>query len=48
MTEPFADKMRRLTATLNEQFAESTALEHAIRRNLQQLGFDEAGVRKKK
>jgi type I restriction enzyme M protein len=37
--EPFEDKMRRLTATLNEQSAESAKLEKAIRRNLEGLGY---------
>ena len=35
--EPFEDKMSRLTAKLEEQFAESTKLEKAIRENLQAL-----------
>jgi hypothetical protein len=39
--EPFAEKMQRLTATLNEQFAESRKLEKAIRQNLAGLGFGE-------
>jgi type I restriction enzyme M protein len=33
--EPFAEKMKRLTATLEEQFAESAKLEKAIRKNLE-------------
>jgi type I restriction enzyme M protein len=37
--EPFADKMTRITATLEEQFAESARLESAIRRNFARLGF---------
>lgn len=37
--EPFGDKMQRLTAELNEQFAESSKLEAAIRANLERLGF---------
>lgn len=37
--EPFEDKMARLTATLNEQFAESAKLETAIRENLARLGY---------
>jgi type I restriction enzyme M protein len=37
--EPFEDKMARLTAQLNEQFAESTKLEQAIRENLGKLGY---------
>ena len=32
--EPFEQKMKRLTATLEEQFAESAKLEKAIRKNL--------------
>jgi len=39
-TEPFDDKMKRLTATLKEQFAESARLEKTIKKNLQFLGFD--------
>jgi type I restriction enzyme M protein len=35
--EPFAEKMKRLTAKLEEQFAESAKLEKAIRRNLAAL-----------
>ena len=35
--EPFEQKMKRLTATLEEQFAESTKLEKAIRGNLKLL-----------
>jgi len=37
--EPFEEKMKRLTATLNEQFAESGKLERAIRENLKGLGY---------
>jgi type I restriction enzyme M protein len=37
--EPFAEKMRRLVATLEEQFAESAKLEKAIRSNLKGLGY---------
>lgn len=37
--EPFDEKMRRLTATLYEQFAESARLEAAIRKNLEGLGY---------
>jgi type I restriction enzyme M protein len=37
--EPFDEKMRRLTATLEDQFAESERLEAAIRQNLQELGL---------
>jgi len=36
--EPFAQKMKRLIATLEEQFAESAKLEKAIRGNLKGLG----------
>lgn len=39
-SELFADKMSRLTATLEQQFAESARLEEAIRRNLQWLGME--------
>jgi len=37
--EPFGEKMARLVATLNEQFAESRKLEKAIRSNLEGLGY---------
>jgi type I restriction enzyme M protein len=37
--EPFEQKMKRLTATLEEQFAESARLEKAIRANLKGLGY---------
>jgi type I restriction enzyme M protein len=37
--EPFEDKMQRLTKELNEQFAESSKLEAAIRSNLEGLGY---------
>jgi len=37
--EPFGEKMRRLTATLEEQFAESARLEAEIRTNLHSLGY---------
>ncbi len=37
--EPFDEKMRRLTSTLAQQFAESARLESAIRRKLDNLGF---------
>ena len=36
--EPFADKMRRLTTELEQQFAESAKLEKEIRTNLKGLG----------
>jgi len=35
--EPFEQKMKRLTATLDEQFAESAKLEKAIKSNLRRL-----------
>ena len=38
--EPFEDNMKRLTATLREQFQESAKLEKAIRANLKGLGFE--------
>ncbi|MCP4549704.1 MAG: N-6 DNA methylase, partial [bacterium] len=38
--EPFEEKMGRLVATLNGQFAESARLERAIRRNLAGLGYE--------
>jgi type I restriction enzyme M protein len=38
--EPFEEKMARLTATLQEQFAESARLEAVIRQNLSRLGYD--------
>jgi type I restriction enzyme M protein len=38
-TEPFEQKMARLTATLEQQFAESAHLESAIRANLKGLGY---------
>jgi len=37
--EPFEEKMQRLTAKLEEQFAESAKLEVAIRENLRRLGL---------
>ena len=37
--EPFEEKMQRLTAELDEQFAESARLEKEIRKNLKGLGF---------
>ena len=37
--EPFEQKMKRLTATLEEQFAESAKLEKTIRRDLAALNF---------
>jgi type I restriction enzyme M protein len=38
--DPFDEKMPRLVAELNAQFAESTKLEAAIRGNLKGLGYD--------
>ncbi|MFQ5850121.1 MAG: type I restriction endonuclease subunit M [Candidatus Binatia bacterium] len=35
--EPFEEKMKRLTAKLEEQFAESARLESIIRKNLSQF-----------
>lgn len=37
--EPFEEKMKRLVAELNSQFAESAKLEKAIRANLKGLGY---------
>ena len=37
--EPFEEKMKRLTAQLNEQFKESARLEVEIRNNLSKLGY---------
>jgi type I restriction enzyme M protein len=37
--EPFDEKMKRLTAKLEEQFAESSKLDAEIRNNLKKLGF---------
>lgn len=37
--EPFPQKMKRLTATLETQFTESARLEKTIRRNLAALNF---------
>jgi hypothetical protein len=39
--EPFEEKMKRLTAKLEEQFAESPNLDQAIRENLKSLGYGE-------
>ncbi|MDP9365230.1 MAG: hypothetical protein M3Q10_13570, partial [Chloroflexota bacterium] len=41
--EPFAEKMARLAATLEEQFAQSATLEAAIRANLASLGLEPVG-----
>jgi type I restriction enzyme M protein len=37
--EPFEQKMKRLVGELNEQFAESSRLEAAIKANLRGLGY---------
>ncbi len=37
--EPFAEKMQRLVAALDEQFTESAKLEQAIRESLQRVGY---------
>jgi len=37
--EPFQEKMKRLTAVLDEQFAESAKLEKAIKQNLKELNY---------
>ena len=37
--EPFEQKLKRLTATLEEQFAELAMLGKAIKANLKGLGF---------
>jgi len=37
--EPFEEKMKRLVAELEAQFAEGAKLEEAIKRNLRELGF---------
>ncbi len=37
--EPFEEKMNRLVAELNSQFAESAKLEKAIKANLGELGY---------
>jgi hypothetical protein len=37
--EPFEEKMPRLVAELNAQFAESTKLEKLIKKNLEGLGY---------
>jgi len=37
--EPFPEKMRRLTLTLEEQFTEGTRSKAAIRKNLRNLGY---------
>ena len=37
--EPFDEKIKRLSAQLKEQFAESAKLEKAIRDNLKKVGY---------
>ncbi|MHB9022213.1 MAG: N-6 DNA methylase [Halothiobacillus sp.] len=37
--EPFEEKMQRLVAQLDEQFAESAKLEQSIKTNLERLGY---------
>ena len=39
-SEPFEEKMARLTTTLGQQFTESTRLEAEIRKNLAGLGYE--------
>lgn len=39
-SEPFADKMQRLTAQLKAQFEESDRLEKAIKKNLAGIGYE--------
>jgi type I restriction enzyme M protein len=39
-SEPFEEKMQRLTAKLGEQFQESALLEAEIRANLKGLGYE--------
>lgn len=38
-SEPFAEKMARLTATLEQQFSESARLENIIRESLRRIGY---------
>jgi type I restriction enzyme M protein len=38
-SEPFAEKMARLTATLEQQFAESARLEKVIPESLRRVGY---------
>jgi type I restriction enzyme M protein len=38
-SEPFEQKMARLVAELNEEFAESAQLEKAIKANMESLGY---------
>jgi type I restriction enzyme M protein len=37
--EPLEEKIKRLTATLEDQFAEAVDLESAIRKNLKRLTY---------
>ena len=37
--EPFEENIKRITATLREQFAESARLEQVIRGNPKELGY---------
>jgi len=37
--EPFGEKMKQLTAKLEEQFAEASRLETAIRNSMRGLGY---------
>ena len=39
-SEPFAEKMARLTALLNEQFAQGAELEAQIKANLGEMGYE--------
>ena len=39
--EPFEEKMKRLTAKLNEQIEESGKLENSIRKSLERFGYGE-------
>ncbi|MEO0074064.1 MAG: N-6 DNA methylase, partial [candidate division WOR-3 bacterium] len=39
-TEPFEKKMKRLTAELEQRFAESARLEKEILKNLKRLGYE--------
>lgn len=38
-TEPFGEKMARLSGQLHEQFAESDCLPTVIKANLERLGY---------
>ena len=39
-SEPFDEKMKRLTTTLRQQHAEAAKLDAAIAANLKELGYD--------